>query len=651
MGYANGGYFVGEWALVAIILAALALSASVAGAFRRTESRWSTVALGLFVAYTAWTFASLLWSPNRGDAWLGAGQTTLYLMTFWLAVSLVSLGASRLWILVASALGPAIVASLTLLALVPHLQGLFDSDGGRLFGTVGYPNGEAAFLLVPFWVAVYLVSSPSLNPILRGVALAGSVLSVEVVVLTQSRGAMVAMAVSLPVFFLISGQRLRRLFALIPIVAALLATFPMLNEVYLGSSSQESAAAAIERVLPIVWLTAAGAGLYGMLWGLIDRQRWQPPRSVTRIIGGVALAVSIAVLVFSAAVVSEHVGTPLTWGEQKRGTFKANDRSSQEQSRFLNVSGSGRYTLWQVGWEDFASHPLLGIGTQNYEATYYRLREQPGGYPRQPHALPLEVLSERGLVGGVLFFGFVAACLSSGLRERFGHLDSEGKAQLGAMSAALTYWFVHSSSEWFWQLPAVTLPAVVYLAMLVGPWRRIEAAPPRWPLRAVGAGVAVLAIAVIAPLYAADRYLARSFSTTNASEALVNVERAQRFNPLSPELFQREAKLAMLAGDWARAEKAYTEETRLNPEHYAPYVLLARYYERVGKPEEALSSYRNALALNPLDEQLSEEAVGRHEPYADPAMPDPRDPCHTPTQSGAYQNCPPEARGSIYASR
>jgi tetratricopeptide (TPR) repeat protein len=163
--------------------------------------------------------------------------------------------------------------------------------------------------------------------------------------------------------------------------------------------------------------------------------------------------------------------------------------------------------------------------------------------------------------------------------------------------------------------------------------------------------VAVLVIAVVAPLYAADRYLARSFSITNASEALVAVERAQRFNPLSSELFRREAKLAMLTGDWPRAEKAYTEETRLNPEHYAPYVLLARYYERVGRPEEALSSYRKALALNPLDEQLSEEATGRHESYPDPALPDPRDPCHTPTRPGAYQNCPPEARGSIHASR
>src|SRR5918995_438926 len=99
MGDAEGGNSAGEWALVALILAALALIVSVAGAFRGTGSWWSTVALGLFAAYTAWTFASLLWSPNRGDAWLGAGQTFFYLLAFWVVVALLGLGASRRWAL------------------------------------------------------------------------------------------------------------------------------------------------------------------------------------------------------------------------------------------------------------------------------------------------------------------------------------------------------------------------------------------------------------------------------------------------------------------------------------------------------------------------------------------------------------------------
>jgi tetratricopeptide (TPR) repeat protein len=116
---------------------------------------------------------------------------------------------------------------------------------------------------------------------------------------------------------------------------------------------------------------------------------------------------------------------------------------------------------------------------------------------------------------------------------------------------------------------------------------------------------------------------------------------------VSPELFEREGELAMAAGDWTRAERAYEEATRLNPEHYLPYVLLARYYERAGQPEEALSSYRKAIVLNPHDEQLSKEAAGKNEPDTDPGWQDFRDLCRKSTLPLVDQNCPPDVRDSI----
>jgi hypothetical protein len=471
---------------------------------------------------------------NQGDAWLGAGQTLLYLLAFWLSLGLVSLGASRRWALVASSIGPATVATFTLLALTPRISDFLDKFSldaffvyNRLMGTVGYPNAEAAFLLVPFWASVYLAGSYQVNPLLRGLVLAGAVLSFETAVLTQSRGAMVTMAVSLPIFFLVSGQRLRRFFALAPIVLTLFATFPSLNAVYQAAPNQYEAAAqvALPRALPSVWLAAAGAGLYGILWRLVDR-RWELTSSVTRFIGGVALVASIAVLIFGMAALSERAGNPVTWAEQRWEAFKNNDTSGQERSAYLAASGAGRYSIWKVAWEDFTSQPLFGVGTHNYEATYYQLRETGGSQLRQPHMLPLEVLAERGIVGGVLFFGFLLSCLGAGLWTRFRYLDSEGKAQVGAVVAAVTYWFVHSSAEWFWQLPAVTLPTIVYLAILAAPWRRGFDPPPRWPTRALGAGAALVAAAYVAPLYAADYYLAQKEASTDPQEALVAVERA-----------------------------------------------------------------------------------------------------------------------------
>jgi hypothetical protein len=68
-----------------------------------------------------------------------------------------------------------VIAAFTLPVLSSRLSDLFEDN--RLIGSVGYYNGEAAFLLVPFWVAVYLAGSRRVNPILRGLVFAGAVVS------------------------------------------------------------------------------------------------------------------------------------------------------------------------------------------------------------------------------------------------------------------------------------------------------------------------------------------------------------------------------------------------------------------------------------------------------------------------------------------
>jgi tetratricopeptide (TPR) repeat protein len=324
------------------------------------------------------------------------------------------------------------------------------------------------------------------------------------------------------------------------------------------------------------------------------------------------VACAVALLAYGAVAASERVGDPVAWAGQRWEAFKTLESAEvtgEEQGRYLAASGAGRYTLWEVAWEDFASHPLLGVGTYNYEATYYRLRDQHAGYTGMVHSLPLEVLAERGAVGGILFFGFLAVCLGAGLRERFGRLGAEGRAQVGAMVAAVAYWFVHASVEWFWQVPAVTLPVIVYLAMLAAPWRRVETPPPRWLLRAVGAGAALLAVLAVAPLYVAERYLVQSYATADAREALAAVERARLFNPVSATLPLREAELAARLGEGERAEGTFREAVRLNPDHFAPRATLGFFYEQRGELGAALAARQEALALNPLDPDTNPRAI------------------------------------------
>jgi tetratricopeptide (TPR) repeat protein len=612
IGLANGGYFLGDWAPLALSLAVLIFAVSLAGLPLIPRSRVSLVVTGFFALYAGWTFLSLLWSPDRGAAWLGAAQTLFYLLVFSISVGLISRGASRKWVLLASVFGPAAVAVSTVLVLLPHLGELFNRN--RLLGSVGYFNGEAAFLLVPFWAAIYLAGSRRVSPIIRGLILAGLVPGGALIILTQSRGAMVAVVVSSFVYFLLSFQRLRGLLALAPIAVAIYLSFPGLNSVYLEFLHGGDPASALDRVLPLVWLITAGAGLYGLFWGLIDK-RWKPSAGAARAAGVIVVAGGLAVLSLGAYISYERAGEdPLTWSKEKWGAFVTNDKAGQEQSRYLSASGMGRYTLWQVAWEDFSSHPVLGIGTQNYEQTYYQLRKELAGSVRQPHSLPLEILAERGAVGGGLFLGFLITCLAAGLRLGFRRLDTEDRALTGALAASVFYWLVHSSFDWFWQIPAVTLTAILYLAMLAAPWNAGEntpsgAAPASFSLRLCGATLATVVIVAVAPLYIADRYLARSYAAEDPRTAIALIARAETFNPVDPYLPQREAELAGHIKDWRRATQSYKRSIELNPRSYAPYELMASYYKRRGDTEKALSLYREASSLNPLERNLRREVM------------------------------------------
>lgn len=612
LGYAYGGYYVADWGLAAFAMAALIAAAALAGALGGARSLWSVAATSLLIGYTAWTFISILWSANRGDAWLGAGLTLLYLLAFWVSATLVALGASRRWTLAAMAIGPGFVAALTVTRIGTDTEELFELS--RLLGTAGYFNAAAAILLVFFWISIYVAGSRRLHPAIRGAALASAMLGVQVAALTQSRGAMVALAVSLPVFFLLSGRRLRALIAFVPLAAFLFVAFPDLNQVYLalegGGAGQSEA---IDRATLVIWVMAFEAGVYGVVWGVLDR-KWRPSGEFSRAAGMAALVLATVVIIAGNLLIVDRVGNPASWIGDRWTAFATNDMSGQDESRYLSASGSGRYTLWQVAWRDFTENPILGVGTHNYEATYYQYREQNVNWVRQPHMLPLEVLAERGIVGGALFFGFLATCFGAGLWKRFSNLNAEGKAQVGALLAAVTYWFVHSSAEWFWQVPAVTLPAVVFLAMLVAPWKRPRGdeevfAPSSRPLRLAGVGLAVLTLATIGPLYAADRIKERAQAQENPLLALQGLEQAQAANPLDPNLARLEGDLALQIGDIPRATQSYARAIRLNPEHYAPYAVLGGLYEQIGQTERAASLYQKSLQLNPLEPALQENAA------------------------------------------
>lgn len=114
------------------------------------------------------------------------------------------------------------------------------------------------------------------------------------------------------------------------------------------------------------------------------------------------------------------------------------------QARFSDESGTGREELWTVAGRMIADNPMLGVGTGNFRSRSIDYLVAPGviakdefivSTPYVPHNVYLEVLSETGVVGLVLFMGLLAACLSAFVRAGL-DFEAAGRPRTGVLARA-----------------------------------------------------------------------------------------------------------------------------------------------------------------------------------------------------------------------
>lgn len=73
---------------------------------------------------------------------------------------------------------------------------------------------------------------------------------------------------------------------------------------------------------------------------------------------------------------------------------------------YQNQSNYERILMWQSATRMFIDHPIFGVGIGNYHEQYMNNYRSPYSRENQwhPHNVPLAILSETGMVGGISFF-------------------------------------------------------------------------------------------------------------------------------------------------------------------------------------------------------------------------------------------------------
>lgn len=422
------------------------------------------IACGGLAAFTAVGFASALWASSPELALEGAGRTLLYLLVFSLVLR-VRMTAPRAgallcgWLLAMIALA-AYCAARMYLADPTQLGQMFVE--GRLTFPSGYANASAAQWLMVFFPALVLVALPALGRWLRSVLAAGCVLSASLALMSESRGALLASLLVLLLAGVLALARghARELAMVAPILAAVALAAPSVLAVGNHLTGERVETARVDEALGVVLALAVLAGAALAVLTSLEATRSDRRQLALLAATGLLAAVGATVIYASGPAAARRTSAvPTAAGSGRPETPASNG------SRLFAGLGTGRYDIYRVAFDEFRSHPLLGIGIDNFGRSYLRRRHS-HETPQYPHSLELGALAETGLLGSLALLVALGAALRVAIAGVLqGPEDRLRQAVASAALAGVAYWLIHASIDWFWEIAGLTAPAFALLAI------------------------------------------------------------------------------------------------------------------------------------------------------------------------------------------
>src|SRR4051794_22097748 len=258
----QGGYFQRTWYPGTLLLLGLLAAAAIGApdSFRGL-SRPGQIALGALAAFTAWSFFSISWADAPGPAWDAANRSLLYLVLFALFSRATAGRITRRVILGAWTLAMIVLGIVVLLKLPGVLDAHVTLFAPGLEQPLGYSNANAALFLMAMWPALTLAASFGIPPVLRGVFAGGAVVLAETSLLSESRGSLVAAALTLVVLFVVVPRRVRMFLTLLPPAIAIAVTTPHTLHLANRAGDTPAAIAQLGDVAGPVLIAAALAGV------------------------------------------------------------------------------------------------------------------------------------------------------------------------------------------------------------------------------------------------------------------------------------------------------------------------------------------------------------------------------------------------------
>ncbi len=590
-----GGYFDGPraWAgLAAWVL--VAVSAILLPRLVPAGTPGARLALVALAALAGWTLLSITWTPVAGTAYHDGQRLLLYTgVLVSAAVLLRGRGAQRA-VEPALAAGTLIVIgyglSARLLPGVLHFARSVSAQG-RLEQPLTYWNAMGEVAALGFVLVTRLAGDRSRPTGLRAAAAAAAPVLGLGLYISFSRGALFACVAGLVTLVVVAPERAQARAIATALAAAVVAV--LVAAPFTGVTSLAGSASSRERGGAIVLVALV---VLGALCALAQR-RWGSTTSDGR------LRLPARAPLLATLVICAGLGLAIVLGAHERSAQPLQGGSS----RLVSLQ-SNRYAYWRVALRAFGSEPVHGVGAGGWAVDWLRWRPFAEG-AQDAHSLQLQTLAELGLVGLALLAAFLAGV---GIAARAAHRVAPGAAA-GAIAGCVV-WLAHSPLDWDWEMPAVTLIALVLAGSLLAlpeafgehPERSHpgRAEPLRW-LIAAGA-TALCAWFVLGAVQAHDESRATTLidgsgtpSPALTSQILRLLDTAGTLNP-DRDIALLRSQAQTRAGRDAAAVRIAQGVTRAEPLSIDAWTVLAFAAQRIDPAEAKLARGHQARLAPPV---------------------------------------------------
>ena len=360
-------------------------------------------ALGLFAALAALTYLSIAWSVQPATSWTEANRTLSYLAAFGAAVALARLVPAR-WPALVGAIGTVAVVACGYGLLSKVFPGSLDAADtfGRLRVPFDYWNATGLMAAMGLPVCLWAGARSGSGRVLRALAVPAIAILTTALILSYSRGAMLAALVGLACWFVLVPLRLRATLVLaLGAAAGAIASAWALSHHAITHDNQALAARTAAGhdfglVLLIVVILSAIAG-WAVTIGM-DRVALSA-RLRHRI--GTALVVLVA-LVPVAVVLGAAASSRGLTGEASHAwhTLTSSSLSAQpgNTAARLGSLGNSRSIYWHEGLQVGEHAPLAGVGAGGFDTARTRYTTNSTVFAHA-HSYLIETFADLGLIG------------------------------------------------------------------------------------------------------------------------------------------------------------------------------------------------------------------------------------------------------------